>query len=539
MPDRLDRASWLRANGFWRDPFAEAMRAEDDKLLSCRDESAFVDFPYYDEIKGDPLTPGPRFIFAFRGGGKTALRLHFHRMFEADLQKEPGGILSVIYNDFESVIERARLASSSITARYHIEHVTALITRRLWGILTDPDVVFPFENLKTFNDHFLKRLIWYLNTFDALSPWQLNYWRKSETGSGEIGLPSHLYRRLRTTLIRCGLFYDPRSLNSLFVDGRLRAWRNKVPAAPNPAQRVSALIGFLYEQYDQNQRNALVLFLRVVNDQIDSQDACSQELSDLERELEQVLNTPSTTHSYEIMPVIAQTSSLESMVQDNKVIQYLRQHISLDSQISLSLKSISSFDLICGIVNICKQLGFEAVYVLVDSLDESPPLPTLSSQQSSLEFIDSFRSAYDLVSPLARNPRILGTPNLVFKFFLPCEVREQILRTCRVDRFGARTITWQRGDLARLLQLRLLVCNAPGTERSRIDTLAPICTPDLRNDIDRLLVEFASDKQSPRALLYAGNELLAEHFRSRLRTPDEGITRQVWKIARERAEEVL
>ena len=57
--------------------------------------------------------------------------------------------------------------------------------------------------------------------------------------------------------------------------------------------------------------------------------------------------------------------------------------------------------------------------------------------------------------------------------------------------------------------------------------------------IDDLIIDFAAKKQSPRSLIYLGNELLAEHFRSGLREKDDKISMETWKLALQRAEEVL
>jgi hypothetical protein len=123
----LDRREWLKGYGFKQDPFcAEALRAEDDELLypeKGATTEAFVEFPYYQEIRGTPGSPGPCFIFACRGGGKTALRLRIQRDFDNALkQGQPEKVLAVVYTIMTSIyccsrpattLPRSRLATTS------------------------------------------------------------------------------------------------------------------------------------------------------------------------------------------------------------------------------------------------------------------------------------------------------------------------------------------------------------------------------------------------------------------------------------------
>jgi hypothetical protein len=70
----------------------------------------------------------------------------------------------------------------------------------------------------------------------------------------------------------------------LFVDARLSPWRDWLPDAPTPAERVLAVIEALSERYNPQGENALVLFLRVLSDNVPLGDACHHELAALAEE---------------------------------------------------------------------------------------------------------------------------------------------------------------------------------------------------------------------------------------------------------------
>ena len=128
----------------------------------------------------------------------------------------------------------------------------------------------------------------------------------------------------------------------------------------------------------------------------------------------------------------------------------------------------------------------------------------------------------------------------MFKFFLPKEIREQCLTSLRLDIYGEREIVWNRESLKKLLNQRLSVCWKNDERRSEY-SLVEICDEaEVKlKCIDEMLISFAEKKQSPRSLIYLGNELLAEHFRFGFRKKGDKITMESWNRARQRAEEVL
>jgi hypothetical protein len=112
------------------------------------------------------------------------------------------------------------------------------------------------------------------------------------------GIPSQLHKRLRNVLLECEQFESDRNLKSIFTNGSLRPWRFSLPQADSLNSRVDYLIAFLVDKHRSDTReNALVLFVRLLSEQIDEADELHQKLKDLAAELEDVLGNNSTTNS--------------------------------------------------------------------------------------------------------------------------------------------------------------------------------------------------------------------------------------------------
>ncbi len=105
------------------------------------------------------------------------------------------------------------------------------------------------------------------------------------------GLEPDLYRRLQSTLLTCGPFESDASLQAVFVNARINPWCNGIPRASTPERRVQAIIAYLHDQYNVDGENALGLFLRVLNEQMDPALACYRDLAQLARELESARQT--------------------------------------------------------------------------------------------------------------------------------------------------------------------------------------------------------------------------------------------------------
>lgn len=107
-----------------------------------------------------------------------------------------------------------------------------------------------------------------------------------------LGIPPDLGRRLHMVLTRCGPFSSNEELRRVFIDSRLYPWYSYVPSANNYAERVTACIESLYDQYDSNGENALVMFLRVLSEEKHPQDSCCNDLTKLAHDLDCELPAP-------------------------------------------------------------------------------------------------------------------------------------------------------------------------------------------------------------------------------------------------------
>lgn len=100
------------------------------------------------------------------------------------------------------------------------------------------------------------------------------------------GIPGYLTPRLRTALRQSDVFDSDRRLRTLFADARLHPWRDALPDAHDRDERVDALLDYLYDQTNARGDSALILFLRVLCERINPDDALHRRLSDLADELD-------------------------------------------------------------------------------------------------------------------------------------------------------------------------------------------------------------------------------------------------------------
>ncbi|MBK8988213.1 MAG: winged helix-turn-helix transcriptional regulator [Chloroflexi bacterium] len=178
-----------------------------------------------------------------------------------------------------------------------------------------------------------------------------------------------------------------------------------------------------------------------------------------------------------------------------------------------SLRSSLSY-----VVRLSQALNFQTIYILVDGVDEV----YLQNNWSWQEGIESL---------LADLP-LMNMPGIAFKFFLPAEVKEDLLSKPRVrpDRLAYADLTWSERDLQQLLRQRLLIFNALG-----ISSLADFCEPNLAKTIDSELIQAAQG--IPRQMLRLGNQLLEQHVL--LQNATGQIHRATWdKVLQEMANEL-
>jgi len=101
------------------------------------------------------------------------------------------------------------------------------------------------------------------------------------------GIEPNLYVRLQETLLKCNEFKSDSQLKAIFVDSRIIPWKNQLSITATPQERVQAVIALLSEQTShKTSENGLVLLLRVLSKQIDSEAKLHHDLVDLADELE-------------------------------------------------------------------------------------------------------------------------------------------------------------------------------------------------------------------------------------------------------------
>jgi len=387
---------WLARKGFLDNPFDEkALAAETDEYLP----DCFVEFPYFEEVLGSPRSPGPRFIFTERGGGKTALRFQMERELDKSLEGDEGRVLAVAYDKFDVLCERVGWDMCKITLRMHIEQIVGLVVSRLFelGVRDKPKV-----QLTVLGDNDKRLLRWYIDNFSTcLHPWQL--------------------RKLLSKLE--GIFYFVNIGNIL--EGTQKVTKDMAKAIPGAQPVVETL-------------------LDIVN-----------------------------WKPHQVEP-----------------------------------KNVPGRDLLEGLIEICKGLNIDAVYVLVDNVDQA---------QYAGEAYD-FVPAFQLIRSLGAARDILLIPGLVVKFFLPTEILGWAETSFRFDVLRKRCIEWDKEALGRVLRRRLATFSG-GTYKS----LRPLCEVELQPCIDDLMLNNAN---TPRDLFRLGNELFAQHFKFRSDKPE--LTMDDW-----------
>lgn len=121
------------------------------------------------------------------------------------------------------------------------------------------------------------------------------------------GIPPAIYKDLRAILPNCGPFVPYSALTAVFMDQRIIPWRNYLPHVNNLGGQVDQLIAYLYNQYNVEGENALVLFLHVLSERALPGNSCKQQLNKLAEALEQHL-TPSKevpTFTHDDMMILA------------------------------------------------------------------------------------------------------------------------------------------------------------------------------------------------------------------------------------------
>ena len=187
-------------------------------------------------------------------------------------------------------------------------------------------------------------------------------------------------------------------------------------------------------------------------------------------------------------------NTFESLVKEYSLSKSLL-FVFWSSFLSTSAGSESMADNLAGFrrfIHLVRSLGIEALYVLVDGLEE---ISSSSIQQAKTDFLTSLITA----TPL------LEMPHVAFKFMLPTSVGATIKQNpeVRADRFKMFDLSWDTGSLEKLLALRLGSFNKRG-----INSLKAMADQN-GTGIDEELIRRAHG--SPRALVLIGHLLFESH----------------------------
>ncbi len=101
------------------------------------------------------------------------------------------------------------------------------------------------------------------------------------------GISNTLVKLLQEALSECGPFDSNENVKHVFTNKLISPWKNKLPEHNSRDGRVNAVIHFLHDKYRSTGENVLVLFLRVISEDIDPHDACHQRLKNIADMLEQ------------------------------------------------------------------------------------------------------------------------------------------------------------------------------------------------------------------------------------------------------------
>ena len=132
--------------------------------------------------------------------------------------------------------------------------------------------------------------------------------------------------------------------------------------------------------------------------------------------------------------------------------------------------------------DLVKRLGFKAIYVLVDKLDESEHTG------------NDAEAAYALLRPMLRDLELLGLSGYGFKFFVWDKISEHHREDARPDRIHQYRLEWSREQLQKVLRERLRAFSS-GRKLSFRD----ICDDGIPFDIDAAICLVAS--KSPRNVI--------------------------------------
>lgn len=165
-----------------------------------------------------------------------------------------------------------------------------------------------------------------------------------------------------------------------------------------------------------------------------------------------------------------------------------------DTGAELDWEGLSPQEILQSLARLVVNMGREAMYVLVDRVNEMPEMATDPKKPVAL-----------LKSLVADQP-LLEMPNVAFKFFLPITVGAALQDSVpiRRDRVLVHVVRWDRDTLKELVRLRLRYFS-----HEYVTRLEDLCEPEARYAVmDRLV---GACESSPRTLLRLCRALIQHH----------------------------
>lgn len=115
------------------------------------------------------------------------------------------------------------------------------------------------------------------------------------------GLAHELLADLRNVLLDCGPLASASDLRTVFVDQRIKPWRDNLPDASSTTSRMDIVISYLIDRRNRGGENALLLFIQVLRDRANKEEACYDELVAMAERLEEALAQPGAAASPQLI----------------------------------------------------------------------------------------------------------------------------------------------------------------------------------------------------------------------------------------------
>ena len=175
------------------------------------------------------------------------------------------------------------------------------------------------------------------------------------------------------------------------------------------------------------------------------------------------------------------------------------------------------------IQSIASKLEFDAIYILIDRVDEAE----LTGNNASATF--------DMLRPLLIDLELLELKGFGFKFFLWDKLESSYSEIGRTDRISQETLEWNDSMLIQMWEKRLQAYS-----NNKMSNLNSISDPTTPHNIDELALIFAH--RSPRDMIRIGAQIITEQQESNntsKKITQNAIYRGIEKFCSIRAKEIV